>query len=245
MSNSEMPKVNQATIKVAGADIDHKYMDKVVLIEVDTSLNLPGMAIIRFHDDDLDIVDNGPFAAGKALEVEFPDFSTHRLSRVFAGEITSLDLDLTEGFTATFTVRAYDRSHRLSRGRKTKAFVNVTDSDIVKQLVGSAGLSATVDATTTVYPHLFQHNQTDLAFIHERAKRIGFEVLVDDRTLFFRQPEGHRGQVTLTWGINLRSFKPHLSLVGQVNEVLVKGWNSQTKQAIVGRAASTTSHPVT
>src|SRR5262249_8534973 len=109
---------------------------------------------------------------------------------------------------------------------------------------GEAGLSPTVDSTTEVYKHVFQDDQTDFAFLHERARRIGYEVYVDDKTLYFQKPTASRGDVTLEWGVSLRSFRPRRTLAKQADKVTVKGWDPVTKDAITGEASSSSQSPV-
>jgi len=134
----------------------------------------------------------------------------------------------------------------LHRGTKNKVFVQVTDSDIVSQIASAAGLSPSVDATTEVYKHVFQYGVSDWAFIHERARRNGYEVRVDDTTLYFsKAPATSVTEVaTLSWGIDLIYFKPRLTLAKQVEKVTVKGWDPKTKQPIVGQATTSSSSPV-
>src|SRR5262249_55240858 len=76
----------------------------------------------------------------------------------------------------------------------------------------------------------------DLAFLQERAKRIGYEVFVDDKQLYFRKPKGKRGEVQLEWGVTMRRFQPRLTLSHQVNEVIVKGLDPVAKREVVGNA---------
>jgi phage protein D/phage baseplate assembly protein gpV len=235
-------RIDQIAIKVNGADLPRDLMDALLEVVVDSSLHLPDMFIIRVHDDELKWMDEGPFALGASVEIELSK-ERERTERVIAGEITAVEPDFSEGVTATFTARGYDRGHRLNRDSKTRVFVQATDSDIVQQIGSEAGLQVQTESTSEVYAHVFQHNQTDLAFLQERAERIGYEVFVDDRTLHFRRPRGSRGALSLEWGDTLRSFRPRLTLAGQVDEVTVKGWDPQAKREIVGQATSSDTAP--
>jgi phage baseplate assembly protein gpV len=133
-------------------------------------------------------------------------------------------------------VYGYDRLHRLYREVKSKTYLNVKDSDLASQIASSAGLRTNVEQTRIVYDHLYQHNQSDLNFLMQRAWRIGYECFVDDGTLVFRRPVHNDAAVTLEWGADLRSFQPRMTLAEQVEETIVKGWDVEMKAAIVGRA---------
>lgn len=246
----ETPVVNQINIKVDGQPLPTGLMDVLVDVEVDTTLYLPSMFTLRFHDDDLEWIDSSTFGIGKSVAIDLADADVTRsqsgratMQTVMKGEITGIESEFSEDTTVILIIRGYDKSHRLNRATKTEVYVNMKDSDIVNQLAGNAGLSATTDATSPVHEHVYQDNQTDLAFIHDRARRYGYEVLVDDTKLYFRKPEGDRGELTLKWGDTLRSFHPKVSAAGQIDKVTVKGWDDKQKKAITGQATSSKISP--
>jgi phage protein D/phage baseplate assembly protein gpV len=239
-------QVPQIAIKVNGADLPPAKMNLLYEAEIESTLDLPSMFTLRFYDDEnLTLADGSTFALGATVQIDLVDVEAQvdTFVSVMKGEITALEPEFTEDMQILLTVRGYDRAHRLNRGAKTRAFVNSTDSDIIKKIASEAGLSATIESTTEVFEHIFQDDKTDFTFIHERAHRIGYEVFVDDKTLYFRKPKGGRGDVTLEWGKNLRGFRPRMTLAKQVNQVTVKGWDSKTKKEIVGTASSSSISP--
>jgi phage protein D/phage baseplate assembly protein gpV len=145
---------------------------------------------------------------------------------------------------AQLVVRGYDKSHRLFRETKSKAFLNKKDSDLASEIAQSVGLQAEVDTTSTVYDHIFQHNQSDLEFLVQRAWRIGYECFVSEGKLYFRKPPiNSTSNVSIIWGQDLLSFRPRLTLAEQVDEVMVRGWDMKSKKTIVGRAQSGNLYP--
>lgn len=229
-------------IKVGGAALTPAVMDKLISAEVDSSLEVPDMAILRFHDDQLELVDGTAFDLGKDLEITAVRLGTPVSPALFKGEITAIEPDFEENTSATLTVRAYDKRHRLNRDTKTRSFVQVTDSDMVSQIAQGAGLTARAESTPQVRDSVFQQNQTDLEFLSELAKRNAYEIAIDGTTLIFRKPLTANA-ATLEWGSTLVSFQPRLSLAGQVNEVTVRGWDNKQAKAIVGVATSSKSAP--
>ena len=229
--------INHTVIKVAGSNLAPKYMNAIVEVVVDTSLYLPAMCVLRFMDEDIELVDEGILEPGKRVDIQF-GADEDSVRSVFKGEITAMEPEYTEELTMIFTVRGYDRSHRLNRGAKTRVFINSKDSDIVQEIAYENGLQPEVTATSQVFEHIFQDNQTDLAFLQERAKNLGFEVFVDDQKLYFRPPTGERGNVSLKWGETLHSFYPRMTLARQVDEVTVKGWDYSQKKEIIGKATN-------
>jgi phage protein D len=239
-----MPTATQALanviqIKVNGTDITPAIMANLKYAEVESSIHLPSMLVLKFHDPILTLIDGTTFALGAAIVVMMGK-DQQSITEVFNGEVISHEPVFEETFTATFTIRAYDKLHRLNRETKRRALLQSTDSDAVSRLAREAGLTADVMATSVVHPILWQDNMTDLAFIHMLARRNGYEVRYSANKLVFKPPQSLSSGVTAIWGENLRQFEPRLSAAQQVNEVTVKGWDPKTLQPIVGVASSTT-----
>ncbi|CDY75454.1 FIG01122965: hypothetical protein [Caballeronia glathei] len=182
-------------------------------------------------------IDDALFREGNPVEIEL-GYRDNRTT-VFSGEITGLEPAFPEATPPTLTVRGYDRRHRLMRERKTRSFTDVKDSDIASQLAATAGLTPQTEDSRVTLPYVLQHNQTDLEFLLARARRIGYEVFVVDRTLVYRPRRiDASAALTLRREIELLDFRPRLTTMGQVEEMLVKGWDANDKKAIVGRAAA-------
>ena len=64
---------DQAYIAVKGSQLPADILNDLIRIEVESTLYLPDMVTIIFHDDELDLVDGDRFALGAALEVELDD----------------------------------------------------------------------------------------------------------------------------------------------------------------------------
>lgn len=233
---------SQISIKVDGTEVERSVMVHLMTVVVDQHSHLPDLFTVRLHDPGLEFLDNGPFDLTKEVEIaaETPDGEEVILVK---GEITALEPDFGEGMIAELVVRGYDKSHRLYRETKSVAYLNKKDSDLADEIAQAAGLQTEIDRTSTVYDHIFQHNQSDLAFLMQRAWRIGYECFVTDGKLYFRSPPSGDAEVTLTWGEDLLSFRPRMTLAEQVDEVVVKGWDVERQTAIVGRAQQGNLYP--
>lgn len=229
--------VSQVNIKIGGVELQRGVMVKLVSVSIDQHTHLPDLFILRFNDPGLELINGKELDLTKEVEIsaEREDGQSVVLTK---GEITAIEPNFGEGMTAELVVRGYDKSHRLYRETKTKAYVNVKDSDLARDLAGQVGLQAVVDATSTVYDHIFQHNQTDLEFLRRRAWRIGYECFVEQGKLYFRKPVTSGSHFTLTWGSDLTTFRPRMSLSEQVDEVIVRGWDAEQQKPLVGRASS-------
>ncbi|MCL4870155.1 MAG: VgrG-related protein [Anaerolineae bacterium] len=231
------PVASQTQIFINGSEIQETIIQKVLEIVVDQHAQLPGMVTIRLEDSDFAIMDSGPFDLTKEVEIKAVD-GRGTIQSLFKGEVTALEPRFDEGRTAELLVRGYHKSHRLLRDLKSRTFLNQKDSDIANMMAGEAGLSPQVDATSISYKYLAQHNQSNLAFLMQRAWRIGYECFVDDGKLYFRKPPESGPEVTLKWGEDLLSFFPRMTLAEQVDSTEVRGWDPDKQQGIVGQSSS-------
>jgi uncharacterized protein len=227
-------------IRVSGSPLPLDAQIHVVAVVVDEDVNLPTMVTLDLTGLPLDgeqipLLDESLFAIGKEMEVKLGYAS--QLERLLTGEITGLEPTFTVDQLPSLTVRGYDRRHRLQRGRKTRTFVQQKDSDIASQIASEVGLTAEVEDSAVTHDYVLQANQSDWHFLQERAHRIRYEVIVDNKTLHFR-PIANDGNstLTLTFLDDLLEFYPRLSSMGQVTEIAVQGWDVKTKEAITGSA---------
>ena len=181
-------------------------------------------------------VDDQLFDIGNEVEIQMG--YEQEIKTVMVGEITGLEPEYTEDVTPILVVRGHDLRHRLLRGRRTQSFLQMKDSDVASQIARTRGLTAKVTDSKVKLEYILQHNQTDWEFLQERAGRIGYEVVVDNKTLYFRPHKNDQAKVlTLTYGEDLQEFLPRLSTLNQVQQLEVRGWIPQDKQEVVGKAA--------
>jgi phage protein D/phage baseplate assembly protein gpV len=241
-----MPETQELTsqiyLTVGGAEVSKTDMQELVEVIVDQHVHLPDFFTLRLHDNELKLLDSGPFELTKEIQIQSTTTEETKVT-LFKGEITAIEPVFKEGMNAELVVQGYDKSHRLFRNTRSKAYLNKKDSDLAKEIAQAAGLQADVEQTGTVYEHIFQHNQTDLSFLMQRAWRIGYECFVSDGKLHFRKPPSGAAALELTWGQELLSFQPRLTLAEQVDEVIVKGWDVEKKGAITGRASKGKLYP--
>ncbi len=203
-------------------------------VTVESSLHLPDVATLRLSDTSLRWIDDKALEPGKRLKVSAKGPESAHEHPLFEGEIIELEPDF--GVSAQhLVVRAFDALHRLARGRHVRSFQNVSDGDLVRKLAGEVGLKAQVGPTSVVHPYVFQNNQTNLEFLQERAAALGYVLFVAERTLHCEAPAADADPIELKWADTLSEFRPRLTTVGQITASTVRGWDPDTRQAIVGR----------
>ncbi|MGV0025321.1 phage late control D family protein [Phormidesmis priestleyi] len=227
-------------VRINGSSLPADLETRLMSISVEDDTDLPSMFTLGLTSSEQQpnanqLIDQALFAIGNTVEVKLGYGA--RLTRLIVGEITGLEPEFHFNGLPNLTVRGYDRRHRLQRGRKTRTFIQQKDSDIAAQIVSEAGLTAQTSDSQVTHEYILQANQTDLEFLQTRARQIRYEVIVNDRTLMFRPVANAESQIfTLTLDDGLLEFYPRLSSMGQVNEVVMRGWNPKDKKEIVGQA---------
>jgi phage protein D/phage baseplate assembly protein gpV len=228
--------LSQFYVKLSGADASPDFMGAVESIVVESTLHLPSMATLRLHDPHLVFIDSSAIAIGTEITV-----STGK-ETLFDGEIVELEPEFSDR-SQSLVIRAFDRLHRLAHGNHTRTFLNVKDSDLVSKLAGEVGLQSKATATSEVFPHVFQNNQSNLAFLQERAARLGFVLYVSGKQLYCQEP-APGAEVGVQWGVSLTSFRPRMVAGGHLGKATVRSWDYKTKKEIVGQASTPTSPAV-
>lgn len=169
---------------------------------------------------------------GKELKVSVGD------TPVFTGRITGIEGRYPNGSSPSIVVLAEDRFQDLRMTRRTRTFADVGDAAVFQQIAGDHGLTPDVSVTGPTHKVLAQLNQSDLAFMRDRARALDAELWVAGSTLSVK-PRSARGggtPVALTYGKELREFRVIADLAGQATAVEVTGWDVSAKTALKEQA---------
>jgi phage protein D len=233
-------QVAAAEVVIEGTPLVQE-LENMVELRLEQNLMLPDAFLLRLADPMLELMDGNRFLIGNSFEFSFAGPEDRRPKSVFKGEITSLEPEFTqEGFL--LTVRGYDRSHRLNRVRKTATYQDMSASQIAKKLASANGLSPTVTETGVTTKFTQQNNETDWEFLWRLASMYDYELVVEDKRLFFRPAGGAAGAATVEfdWAKSkpqLIALRPRVTGVQQVKEVVVRGWDPQQKRKLEAKAA--------
>ena len=239
--------IAEPLLEIDGKTASNELMEDILQISVEESLHLPGMFVLVIKNDyfsgrsvDAPWQYDDLFQIGKTIKIGFSgsttaaqDFDDQNQGYVLDGEITGMETNFTSSSQAPIVIRGYDISHRLHRGRYNRSFQNMTDTDVVKKVIGEVGIPAgTIDNSGSPHDYIFQENQTNMEFLRERAARNGFELYVQDGKMNFRKPKAN-SNISLTWLKDLHSFRVRVTSAEQVKSVEVRGWDYERKEAIV------------
>lgn len=172
---------------------------------------------------------------GETVRIDAGEGSTGGV--LFQGRISGLEGQFPSNRPPQLVVLAEDRLQDLRMTRRTRTFEDATDADVFSRIASDHGLTPDVSLDGPTWKVLAQLNQSDLAFLRDRARALGAELWVDDTTLFARvRPAREAGSLTLTNGQGLRELSILADLSHQRTGLTVSGWDVQGKDAAVHEA---------
>jgi phage protein D len=228
----------------AGQPLSSSAQQMLLRTVIDTHLHLPGMFEATFIDTAGDLLAGAGISIGTRVSILGCGASGETDQLLIAGEVTCLEA-VCRNLTSHTIVRGYDLCHRMQRARRTRTFINVTDSDIATQIAKAAGLTELkVEPSSTVHAFVGQCNQTDWDFLCQRAREIGYDVGISAGTFYFRKAASVAtatgAPIALTFPGGLRRFGPRVTAGNIAPKVEVRVWDPmQAKIVAHDEAAST------
>lgn len=209
--------------------------DHQVSFTVDRDIGQPDMAQIVVYNQDHRY---SKLKIAGAVEIKVGQ----EQKSIYKGEIVGLEPTYKGGETQKIMIRAMNKMHKLLRFKKSQTFADKTDQQILSQIVQDAGLTLDWKHEKSItYKHVYQHNQSHMEFLRNRAGRMGCHIWCVDTTLHVKQPDlqsdsGIELKISqkVGDGQQLRSFTPRVSSAPINKKVTVKGWNPETKELITG-----------
>lgn len=236
MSDSSSPiLLHRPVIKVNGT-AQTNLIYQLVEVVVDTAVFLPGTFSLLINDPQMTyIADGGIFQLGTEVSVcvEIDENGTAS-DPLITGIVTGLEAEISHQGQSQFRVWGYDKSIKLTQGKHTDTYLNMSDADIVSKIAGLGGLSPDVGSAIVTYPHLIHNNISYWDFVVDLAKRNGCLVSSNGTNLTYKKPSSLSIAATLDCGLDLISFRPRLSVLGQVQDVKTNAYDTKTKAAITG-----------
>jgi phage protein D len=191
----------------------------------------------KYSDSDL-------FDPGKELELWMGYYGKDKLRLMVRGQITALHPSFPSGGGSTLAISGLNVLHKLRTKQESHSYESKTDSEIAEEVADRLGIDIQTDSAPDEkrFDYLFQDNQYDIIFLMERARRIGYDLFVDEQgqngqagqplLRFGRSLQVRQVTYKLTYGRSLIEFKPELTTANQVSEVTVRGWDAVNKKKI-------------
>lgn len=234
MANSNSKGAVHLNVRLNNQDVpDGKWTS----ISIDRDLNQPDMAVVLLNNSDHGYSDS--CAPGQALKISVDGSDT-----LFEGEVVGMEPLFQGKGNHVMVVRAFNKLHKLLRGRTSKTYNEKSDKQIIAEVLGKYSLTIDWKGPEITHKVVYQHNQTDLEFVRTRAARLGLNVWCEGPKVFVKRPEldlysGIEYSVTkgIDSGEQILRFSPRLSSAPVVKKVTVRGWDEEKKELIIGEAS--------
>jgi phage protein D len=176
---------------------------------------------------------------GKPIQVSIGPDEAQRT--VFDGVISAIEVIFGDSEPPRVLVLAEDALMKLRMTRRMHSYKNMTDADIAGEIARDHGLQSDVSVDGPRYDVVQQLNQSDLAFLRERARLLQAELWCTGQTLHFSsRPDRSGTDLTLVKGADLLSARLCADLAHQRTEVVITGYDASAKAVIDERAGSDT-----
>jgi Bacteriophage probable baseplate hub protein len=168
---------------------------------------------------------------GKELEISIGPSDDARI--IFKGPVSAIEARFSEGAEPHIAVYAEDKLMNLRMTRRMKTWENMSDADIASAIASANGLNADSNAPGPTYKVVQQWNQSDLAFLRERARLIQAEVWFESGNLCFKT-RGTRSctSITLVQGRELIDVQVRADLAHQRTKVKTSGFDANARDKI-------------
>jgi phage protein D len=130
-------------------------------------------------------------------------------------------------------ILAEDKLQDLRMVRRSRSFEDLTLADVIETICADHGLQAQIDIDSPHYNTLAQLNQSDLAFLRERARLIDAEVWVEGTDLYVQSRARRKvSSLELTYKQRLHEFSVLADIAHQRSSLTVSGWDISAKEKL-------------
>ena len=160
-------------------------------------------------------------------------------AEVFKGKISAIEGEFLQSEPPQIVVLAEDAAQSLRITRRSRTFEGVTDAHVFEQIAKDHHLKSDINIQGPTHRVIAQLNQSDLAFMRERAQRLAAEIWVQEGTLHVQDRlsrQQSRDTLSLTFKEGLLEFSVSADTANQYNQVLVSGWDVQAKDTLSAAA---------
>ena len=177
--------------------------------------------------------DRKTFDFGKAFKIQLKN------DVLFEGRVTGMEARFPSKSPPQLVVLAEDALQDLRMTRRTRTFTDQSDADVFNKIADDHQMAKSVQLTGSTHKVLAQVNQSDLAFLRERARAVEAELWVamdangkptlNART---RSDRGAGSPIKLGWRNELQELNVIADLAGQRTDVVASGWDVAAKDKV-------------
>ncbi len=183
-------------------------------------------------DQPSELLDGAIVDFGRVIEIELG--AGARARTLFNGVVSAVEVELAEGKPALLQVYAEDKLMALRMTRGSFTYRDLDDQGIAEEVARRHELRVAADAPGPTYEIVQQWNQSDLAFLRERARRIQAEIWFDDDRLHFKTRDKRESPDLdpLVFGNDLIEVSIRADLAHQRTDAHITGYDAAKRETI-------------
>lgn len=145
---------------------------------------------------------------------------------IFKGILIKHGIEAKTDQPSKLRIELRDASVKMTIGRKNRYFEEMSDSEIIEDLLGGYGLEPDVEQTDITHKEMVQYYCTDWDYMLTRAEANGQLVLVNDGMITVKAPSFDEDPILkLHYGQNVFEFEADMDARDQYSATLGKTWD--------------------
>jgi Rhs element Vgr protein len=225
---------HEFTVKVAGEAMPRST--HLLGVSVRSSANRISSARLVYQDG---AAASGDFPLSSAdtlvpgAEIEILAGAGNDASVLFKGVITRHSLKIREATSPQLVIECRHAAMRMSIARKNAYYYDQRDSEVITQLLETAGLEAEVEPTAVTHPQQVQYDATDWDYLLLRAEANGLLVFTGNDQVSARTPRlDGEPAFTLQFGSTILEADLQLDARHQYTAVKVRSWDPANQELL-------------
>jgi Rhs element Vgr protein len=215
-----------ATILSAGNEVSATL--HLLSLIVHKEINRIPSAILVIADGDpaaqtFEVSNKADFEPGKEIEIKLGYESAEET--VFKGIVVKHAIK-TRVKNSVLIVECRDKAAKMTAVCKSKYFRDVTDSDVMEQLIDGHGLEKEIESTTVQHQQMVQYNCTDWDFMLCRTDASSMLCFTSDGKIKIGKPDfGSAPALTIQYGATIHEMDAEIDARLQYKTVKGTTWN--------------------
>ena len=228
---SQNPDTTTVTIKVEGEEVSREIGVEEIIISKE--INKIPWAKIRIADGDQSIEDfaisnQDLFIPGKEIEIQFGYRSDNKT--VYKGIVTTHSNYIAPKKSALL-IECRDKAVKLTIGRKSKHYNDLSDSDIAEEIINQYGIDKDVQSTSITHKDLVQYDLSDWDFMLSRMDMLGVLCMVNDGKITLKKPDlGGSSVLDLLFGATIVEYIAEIDARHQVKGLKAADWDYSNQE---------------
>lgn len=222
----DSPDLATSKILVAGNDVGGTYGLLSIFVSKGTNRIATAQIILadgNVAEETFAVSNEDVFLPGEEVEIKLGYNSTE--DTIFKGIIVKHGIKTQPNNSSVLMIELKDAAVKMTVGRKNKYFEEVTDSDVIEEIIGEYELESEIEATSVTHPKMVQFFVSDWDFVLSRAEMNGQLVFVDDGKVITKKPTITSSSVELAYGHNVIEFEAEMDARDQYAAVSSKSWD--------------------